>query len=91
MNWIEVRDDDPETMPELDVPVFVVGPNLRTAILVRSEVERDEGELVWAWCDPYGDVWYDETRGKWAVWTSSWDDDYKVTHWHPFPEPLALA
>lgn len=86
-NWAKIT-DDPETLPPLDVPVFAAGGSLFSpCILVRSEVRDHNGDTVWAWCNSYGDVWYDTKNKRWACSDSVWDDDYQPAVWHPFPEP----
>lgn len=87
--WIKIT-DDLDTLPQLDVPVFAAGGSLRgPCILVRSGVYDENGVPAWAWCDCYGEPYWNEKEKRWAVWDSTWDDDYQPEYWHAFPaEPV---
>lgn len=83
--WHKIT-DDPATLPPLDVPVFAAGGSLRgPCILVRSGVYDENGDPAWAWCDCYGEPYWDKGKKQWAVWDSTWDDDYQPEYWHAFP------
>jgi hypothetical protein len=70
----------PETLPPLEIPVWLYLPNINQPIIgCRTE---EEGEWFWARC--YGDYWFEQNR--W--WTSTSEmDDLAPTHWHPLPQP----
>ena len=85
--WLKIT-DDPITLPPLEVPVFAAGGSLRwPCIMVRSEVYDENALPAWAWCDCDGEPHWDEDKKRWAVWDSTWGDDYHPTHWLAFPDP----
>lgn len=76
MTWISVN----ERLPEFDIPVWLAcGDNL----FIGSRCDDGDG---WLWCNCYGSMYWDKTKGKWASFDAE-ADDYSPTHWMPLPEP----
>ena len=76
--WISVKDRLPELKEGEDFSenVFAL-VNSKLMVMAYCWIDCDE-DSGYAWCNCNGDINGDP----------EFDDDYKVTHWQPFPEAL---
>lgn len=88
MTWTYIN-DDPATLPPIDVPVlavYVIGdcPEKFCALLERGMFDSE----TWVWGHVYeAPAW---TPYGWAVNGTEADDDYRVIAWHPLPDPTEV-
>jgi hypothetical protein len=83
MSWITIT-DDPNTLPPLDTPVFLLTDE-DNAILG----ERSDTTDGWLWAHCYASPHCH--KGKWYVMNAEFDDIEPIA-WHPLPElPKAEA
>lgn len=78
MSWTYIT-RDPETLPPLDTPVFLLLDE-ETAITGERTIPDSDG---WLWAKCYGDPVFQD--GKWQV--DSAEIDYlQPIAWHPMPQ-----
>ena len=78
-NWISVNEKRPLLIPGMNCSQNVLAI-CEDRLMVMCYCYIEEGENSgYAWCNCYGDINGD----------GQFDDEYKVTHWMPFPAPPA--
>lgn len=77
MNWITIT-DDPNTLPPLDTPVFVLDQREYASL-----AERNDTPDGWLWAQCYGAP--HGVKGKWYVLNAELYDIQPIA-WHPLPE-----
>ena len=79
--WIKFEDQTP---PE-GVPVwFYSGTHIWVGCYEYSDDAEPAG---WFFGNTYGSHFWSKTEGAWDKMDNEWDDDYKVSHWMPLPNP----
>ena len=82
--WKKVADE----LPPLDAPVFLRLADGRCLPGVREHMPCCGG---WVWSRLWTVPWWSEKGQRWEPEDAEYDDEYEVTHWHPFPDPPPIT
>lgn len=84
MEWISTEDK----MPEKETIFWAMVEGFNSPQIMGYFYADDSEYGGWDWMKVYDMPYYDLKSKEWESDDIQWDDQYKVTHWMPLPEPL---